>query len=49
MATPLTELAKLSNDVLVAGVAETVVKECPVLQQMPFVEIQGNALTYNGR
>jgi len=47
MATPLTELAKLSNDVLVAGVAETVVKECPVLQQMPFVEIQGNALTYN--
>ena len=47
MATPLTELAKLSNDVLVQGVAETVVKECPVLQQMPFVEIQGNALTYN--
>jgi hypothetical protein len=43
----LTEAAKLSNDVLLQGVIETIVKESPILQAMPFIEIVGNALTYN--
>jgi len=47
MATTLDEAAKLSNDVLLVGVIETVIKECPLLQEIPFVEIVGNALTYN--
>lgn len=47
MAITLTEAAKLSNDILLAGVIETVVKESPVLQTLPFIEIVGNGLTYN--
>lgn len=47
MALTLAEAAKLSNDVLLQGVIETVVKESPVLQVLPFVEIVGNGLTYN--
>ncbi|MDX9803639.1 MAG: phage major capsid protein [Dehalococcoidales bacterium] len=47
MALTLAEASKLSNDVLVQGVIETVVKESPVLQRMPFIEITGNGLTYN--
>jgi hypothetical protein len=41
MALTLTEGAKLSNDVVLQGVIETVVKESPVLEVMPFVEIVG--------
>jgi HK97 family phage major capsid protein len=47
MALTLTEAAKLSNDVVQQGVIETVVKESPVLQVLPFIEMVGNALTYN--
>ena len=47
MALTLAEGAKLSNDVLLEGVIETVVNESPVLQRLPFVEIIGNGLTYN--
>ncbi len=47
MATLLTEASKLSNDVLYQGVIETVVKDSPLLQLLPWIEIQGNALTYN--
>jgi len=47
MALTLSEASKLSNDILVQGVIETVVKESPVLQRMPFIEITGNGLTYN--
>ena len=47
MALTLTEAAKLSNDVLMQGVVETIVKDSPVLQRLPFVEIVGNGLTYN--
>ena len=47
MATLLTEAAKLSNDVLYQGVIETIVKDSPLLQLLPWIEIQGNALTYN--
>ena len=47
MALTLSESAKLSNDVLVAGVIETIVQESPVLQRLPFIEVVGNSLTYN--
>jgi HK97 family phage major capsid protein len=33
--------------VLVTGVVETIVKDSPVLQRLPFIEIVGNGLTYN--
>jgi hypothetical protein len=47
MALTLTEAAKLSNDVVLQGVVETVVKESRVLDVLPFIEMVGNALTYN--
>ncbi|MCH8050899.1 MAG: phage major capsid protein [Chloroflexi bacterium] len=47
MALTLAEAAKLSNDVLVTGVIETIIKDSPVLQRLPFIEIVGNGLTYN--
>ena len=47
MALTLTEAGKLSNDVLLQGVIETVIKDSPVLQTLPFIEIVGNGLTYN--
>ena len=47
MALTLAEAAKLSNDVLLTGVIETIVNESPILQVMPFIEIVGNGLTYN--
>jgi hypothetical protein len=47
MALTLAEAAKLSNDVLLTGVIETIIKDSPVLQRLPFIEIVGNGLTYN--
>lgn len=47
MALTLAEAAKLSNDVLLKGVIETIIKDSPILQRLPFIEIQGNGLTYN--
>lgn len=47
MALTLAEGAKLSNDVLLEGVIETVINDSPVLQRLPFIEIVGNGLTYN--
>ncbi len=47
MALTLAEASKLANDVLLQGVVETIVKDSPILQQLPFVEIVGNGLTYN--
>ena len=47
MALTLAEAAKLSNDMLLQGVVETIVKDSPVLRALPFVEIAGNGLTYN--
>lgn len=43
----LAESAKLTTDVLLQGVIETILKESPILQVMPFVHIEGNGLTYN--
>jgi len=47
MALTLAEAAKLSNDILLQGVIETIIKDSPILQRMPFIEIAGNGLTYN--
>lgn len=47
MALTLAEASKLSNDVLLQGVVETIVKDSPILQCLPFIEIVGNGLTYN--
>ncbi|MEE8336975.1 MAG: phage major capsid protein [Dehalococcoidia bacterium] len=47
MALTLAEGAKLSNDVLVEGVIDSVINDSPILQRLPFVEIVGNGLTYN--
>jgi hypothetical protein len=47
MALTLAEGSKLSNDVLLQGVVETIVKDSPVLQRLPFIEIMGNGLIYN--
>src|ERR1039458_4753975 len=47
MALTLAEAGKLSNDVLLQGVIETIVKNSPILNRLPFIEIVGNGLTYN--
>ncbi len=47
MALTLTEAAKLSNDVILQGVIETIIQDSPILQVLPFIEITGNGLTYN--
>lgn len=47
MALTLSEAEKLSNDALLQGVIETVIKDSPILQELPFIEIIGNGLTYN--
>ena len=47
MALTLAEASKLSNDMLLQGVVETIVKDSPILQILPFIEIVGNGLTYN--
>ncbi|MEE8385461.1 MAG: hypothetical protein V3S01_06060 [Dehalococcoidia bacterium] len=44
MALTLAEAAKLSNDTLLAGVVETIVKDSPVLQRLPFIEMTSNHL-----
>lgn len=47
MANTLTEYGYLSTDMILKGIVETIVKESPILQKMPFKEIQGNSLKYN--
>jgi len=47
MSVTLAQAALLSNDVLLKGIIETIIKESPILARMPFIEINGNALTYN--
>ena len=47
MALTLAEAAKLSNDIVLQGVVETIVLDSPILQVLPFIEITGNGLTYN--
>jgi len=47
LALTLDESAKLTNDVLLKGVIETIITESQLLQHLPFVDIVGNGLTYN--
>ncbi len=41
------EAAKLTQDMMLRGVIETVVKESSVLAVLPFMQVVGSALTYN--
>ena len=47
MSISLEEASKLANDVLLQGIIETIIKDSPVLQEMPFIQIVGNSLKYN--
>ena len=47
MSISLTEASKLSTDILVKGIIETVVKDSPILERLPFIQITGNSLKYN--
>ena len=47
MALTQVEAAKLTNDLMLRGVIETIVSESAVLQHLPFVDVTGSALTYN--
>ena len=47
MALSLVESAQLSQNQLVPGIVEEMVKVSPLLQKLPFVEIIGNALAIN--
>ncbi len=47
MAMTKAEAAKLTNDLLLRGVVETIVKESSVLQLLPFMEVTGTSVTYN--
>jgi HK97 family phage major capsid protein len=42
----LSDAAKLSTDVLQRGVIETIVKDSPILQMLPFMTIEGNSYKY---
>ena len=46
MAYTLTEAEKYAQNQLLAGVVETIVRECPMLAGLPFIEVTGNALKY---
>jgi hypothetical protein len=41
------EAAKLTQDMLLRGVIETIVKESQLLDYLPFMEVTGTAVTYN--
>ena len=43
----LTDATRLSQDMLVRGVVETIVQESAVLRYLPFVSVIGNSLRYN--
>jgi len=47
MSISLAEASKLSNDVLLQGIIETIIKDSPILQELPFIQIVGNSLIYN--
>lgn len=43
----LAESAKLSQDLLITGIIETIISVNPIYEVLPFMEIEGNALGYN--
>jgi hypothetical protein len=47
MALTLAESAKLSQNMLLAGVVETIIEVSPILQVLPFIGVEGNAFAYN--
>lgn len=47
MALTMTEAAKLTQDMLLRGVIETIISESWLLNYLPFETILGNAVTYN--
>lgn len=47
MALTLVEAAKLTQDVLLKGVIETIIIESAVLRYLPFMTLNGNSLRYN--
>ena len=47
MTISLTEASKLSTDVLLKGIIETIIKDSPILEKLPFIQIVGNSLKYN--
>lgn len=47
MSISLIEASKLSTDILLKGIIETIVKDSPILQELPFIQIVGNSLKYN--
>jgi HK97 family phage major capsid protein len=47
MAMTKAEAAKLTQDMMLRGVIETIVQESRLLQLLPFMEVTGTALTYN--
>lgn len=47
MALTQVEAAKLTNDVILQGVIETIILESALLARLPFMELVGTALTYN--
>lgn len=47
MALTITEAAKLTQDLLLRGVIDTIVKDAPVLKLLPFMDVIGTAVTYN--
>ena len=47
MSLTLVEANKLSQDVLLKGVIEIIIKDSPILAQLPFIEVVGNGLSYN--
>lgn len=47
MAMTKVEAAKLTQDMLLRGVIETIVTESQILQLLPFMEVTGTAVTYN--
>jgi HK97 family phage major capsid protein len=42
-----TDAAKLTRNMLVRGVIETIIEESPVLNYLPFVTVSGSGVTYN--
>ena len=47
MSISLDEASKLSTDILLKGIIETIIKDSPILQELPFIQIVGNSLKYN--
>ena len=43
----LAEASKLATDILLKGIIETIVKDSPILEKLPFIQIVGNSLKYN--